>query len=206
MSGSSVQRLYRFHAPIYDWTRWAFLFGRKRAVRALALRSDDAVLEIGCGTGLNFPLLIDGLDPGAGRLTGLDFSLDMLRKARKRSSAKEWRHVDLVGADACRMPFRRSFDAILFAYSLTMIPDWPCALESAHRQLKPGGRLAVLDFGTFPAWGPLGALPRFWLRLHHVEPNRPYVEKMKALFPDFRRVQALGGYYFIGVGTKSEPA
>jgi ubiquinone/menaquinone biosynthesis C-methylase UbiE len=202
LSGSAVQRLYRFHAHIYDWTRWAFLFGRRRAVASLNLRPGDGVLEVGCGTGLNFSLLVDGLDPGAGRLTGLDFSLDMLRKARKRKRARGWDHVDLVDADACRMPLTRSFDAILFAYSLTMIPDWPCALDNAYARLKPGGRLGVLDFDTARGWGPLGAILRFWLRVHHVETKRPYVEKMKSLFPDLHVVRALGGYYLIAVGTK----
>ena len=205
MPRSAVQRLYRFHAPIYDWTRWAFLFGRKRTVRALVLRPTDAVLEIGCGTGLNFPLLVGALDPARGRLVGLDFSLDMLRKAEKRKRAENWRHVDLVGADACRIPLDRSFDAILFAYSLTMISDWARALESAYERLKPGGRLGVLDFDTGSGWGPFGAVLRFWLRLHHVEPKRPYVEKMEALFPELRVVRALGGYYFVAVGTKGAP-
>ena len=99
-----MQRIYRFHAHIYDWTRWAFLFGRRRAVEALDVAPARRILEIGCGTGLNFSLLLERLDPDAGRLTGLDFSMDMLRKARKRKRARNWERVDLLAADACPFP------------------------------------------------------------------------------------------------------
>jgi ubiquinone/menaquinone biosynthesis C-methylase UbiE len=171
-------------------------------VGALSVPPGARILEIGCGTGLNFSLLVNPLDPSEGRLTGLDFSIDMLRKAGKRKRREGWSHVDLVAADACRMPFAGEFDVIFFAYSLTMIPDWPCALEKAYERLAPGGRLGVLDFDTCSGWGPLGGILRFWLRLHHVEPARPYVEKLEELFGKVDVTRGLGGYYFHAVGTK----
>lgn len=203
MHRTAVQRIYRFHAHIYDWTRWAFLFGRRGAVEALAVAPGHRILEIGCGTGLNFPLLLGELGPG-GRLAGLDFSTDMLRKAWKRKRAREWERVDLVAADACRMPFTGTFDRIFFAYSLTMIPDWRCALACAYEALAPGGRLGVLDFGDLGGLGPLGGVLRFWLRLHHVEPARPYVAKLEELFGRVEVTRGLGGYYFHAEAVKGE--
>jgi S-adenosylmethionine-diacylgycerolhomoserine-N-methlytransferase len=203
LARNAVERLYRFHAPVYDWTRWIFLHGRGSAARCLGEDSLRDVLEVGCGTGLNFRHVLRRVDPDRGSLVGLDFSADMLAKARRRRDRKGWNHVRLVRADASRMEFRRRFDAILFAYSLTMIPDWPRALERAHAHLTPGGRLVVLDFSTFDGWGPLKFALRAWLRLHHVETTPPYLARLREIFPGLEVRTRLGRAYFTAVGTKA---
>ena len=203
MEQTAVQRFYRYHAYVYDSTRWMILHGRRRAVERLALRPDSRVLEIGCGTGLNFRYAMERLTPDAGRLTGVDFSDDMLRRAGRRAAARGWSNVDLVQADAAKLDLGRRFDAILFGYSLTMIPDWSGALERAYEHLLPGGRLVVLDFGRFQGWGPLAPVMRTWLRLNHVETLRPYEQKLRALFRDVEMVSWLGGYNFTAIGRRS---
>ncbi len=203
MTATAVQRFYRYHAYVYDFTRWTILRGRGQAVEQLKLRPDAQVLEVGCGTGLNFSQLLARLDPRRGWLTGLDFSEDMLARARRRVAAHGWSNVSLVCADAARMDLGRRFDGILFAYSLTMIPDWLAALERARTHLEPGGRMVVLDFGRFERWGPLGALARGWLRLNHVETRRPYVETMGSLFDRVEVHGRLGGYWFTAVGSNT---
>jgi ubiquinone/menaquinone biosynthesis C-methylase UbiE len=199
---STVQRFYRYHAYVYDFTRWTILHGRRRATERLELRPDASMLEIGCGTGLNFRYVLDKLDPQCGRLTGLDFSADMLHQAEKRVTSRGWSNVELVQGDATTMQLGRKFDGILFAYSLTMIPDWPSAIDRVAEHLKPGGRLVVLDFSTFEGWGPLGAIMRGWLRLNHVEPSRPYIEKLREHFPKLNVTYWLGGYNFTAVGQR----
>lgn len=201
---TAVQTFYRYHAYVYDWTRWMILHGRKQAVARLDLRPDGEVLEIGCGTGLTFRYLLDQLDPQRGRLVGLDFSPDMLRRARKRVAAHGWKNVELVEADAAKLDLGRRFDGILFAYSLTMIPDWQAAIDRAQQHLKPGGRMVVLDFGRFQRWGPLGAVMRGWLRLNHVETLRQYENRLHEVFPDLDVHHWLGGYSLTAVGRRSE--
>jgi len=201
---TAVQTFYRYHAHIYDWTRWTILRGRKRAVARLQLRSDSDVLEVGCGTGLNFRYVLDQLDPERGRLVGVDFSPDMLRRARKRVAAHGWGNVELVEADATELDLKRRFDGILFAFSLTLIPDWRAALDRAKQHLKPGGRLVVLDFGQFKNWGPLGALMRGWLRFHHVETVREYEDGLREVFQDLEVHHWLGDYGLTAVGRRSE--
>jgi ubiquinone/menaquinone biosynthesis C-methylase UbiE len=200
---TAVQTFYRYHAYVYDWTRWMILHGRRRAVARLELRPDSDVLEVGCGTGLNFRYLLAQLDPGCGRLVGLDFSPDMLGRARRRIAARGWSNVELLEADAAALELDRRFDGILFAYSLTMIPDWRAAIARAHQHLKPGGRLVVLDFGQFRRWGPLGALMRGWLRLNHVETLREYEDRLRDVFPALDVHHWLGGYNFTAVGRRS---
>ncbi len=206
MTQSAVQRFYRYHAYVYDSTRWMILHGRRRAVALLGLRADSQVLEIGCGTGLNFRHILEHLNRGgagatpagraAGQLVGLDFSPDMLARAARRVRARGWTNVELVQADAAQLALGRQFDGIFFGYSLTMIPDWAGALARAKEHLRPGGRLVVLDFGRFEHWGPAGAAMRWWLRLNHVETLEPYVEKMQELFGEVNVESWLGGYNF----------
>lgn len=204
MADSAVQGFYRFHAYVYDWTRWTILHGRRRAVAKLGLRPDSEVLEIGCGTGLNFNHVLQELDPNRGRLLGLDFSGDMLKRAKKRVDSRGWPNVELLEADATQLELERRFDGVFFAYSLTMIPDWPQAIERAAAHLKPGGRMVVLDFGRFNRWGPLGAAMRGWLRLNHVETLRQYEEKLREVFPNLEISRWFGGYNFTAVGQYCE--
>jgi len=197
MTAEKVQRFYRFHACLYDATRWLFLRGRRRAVERLDLRPDSAVLELGCGTGLNFAHIVSRLDARTGRLAGVDFSEPMLRRARRRVAARGWPNVGLLQEDAGIVAIPGRFDAVLFAYSLAMMRDWQGALRNAAAHLSPGGRLVVLEFGRFDRWGPAGAGVRRWLRWHHVETRRPYVDALRGLFADVRTEHHLGGYYFI---------
>lgn len=201
MAQTAVQTFYRYHAYVYDWTRWTILHGRRRAVEQLSLRPDSDVLEVGCGTGLNFAYALRKLD-ARGRLTGVDFSADMLRRAARRVAAHAWSNVELRQDDASQMRLGRLFDAILFAYSLTMIPNWPAALRSAHEHLRPGGRLVVLDFSRFGSWGPMAPVMRQWLRLNHVETLAPYEDTLRSIFGQAQVTYWLGGYNFTAVAER----
>jgi ubiquinone/menaquinone biosynthesis C-methylase UbiE len=197
-----VQRYYRFHAAIYDWTRWLVLHRRRRAIQRLELRPDSHVLEIGCGTGLNFATILKTLDPAAGSLTGVDFSPDMLNRAQRRIITNGWTNVELVSGDATRLALGRSFDAALFAYSLSMIPDWEAALRRTWEHLSPGGRLIILDFGEFRGWGPVGRVARGWLRLNHVATTRQYPQRLAEVLGPVSFESWLGGYAFLATATK----
>jgi ubiquinone/menaquinone biosynthesis C-methylase UbiE len=206
LPATAVQRFYQYHAHFYDLTRWMILHGRRRAVDRLELRADSQVLEVGCGTGLNFRLLAERLDAGRGRLVGLDFSHEMLDKARRRVESAGWRNVELLQADAEQMSLGRRFDAIFFSYSIAMIPDWRSALRRAKDHLSPGGRMVVLEFGPFRGWGPLGPVMRAWLRANHVETLNPYADEMRSLFQDCEVHWWMGGYNFTAVGRNEEHA
>src|ERR1700704_1808049 len=68
---------------------------RLRAVRALGLRPGDTVLDMACGTGLNFPLLQKAVGPG-GRIVGVDLTDAMLARAQDRIEANGWAKANLV--------------------------------------------------------------------------------------------------------------
>ncbi|HEY3958003.1 MAG TPA: methyltransferase domain-containing protein [Streptosporangiaceae bacterium] len=127
---------------------------RLRAVQALGLRAGDSVIDIACGTGLNFSLLEQVIGPG-GRIVGVDLTDAMLSRARDRIAANGWSNISLVQADAAGFGFPAGVDAILSTYALSQVPE--CAEVIAHgaQALCAGGRWAVLDLkvpGSTPGW------------------------------------------------------
>ena len=77
---------------------------RLRAVQALGLRPGDSVVDIACGTGLNFSLIEDLIGP-EGRIVGVDLTDAMLAQAQRRIETNGWRNVSLVQADAAEFDF-----------------------------------------------------------------------------------------------------
>ena len=157
-----IQRYYRLQSPIYDATRWTFLFGRGSLLRQAARANPDArtITEFGCGTGTNL-LRLAKLFPEA-TLIGLDLSVDMLRIARART-ARVGSRLQLHHA----MDFKKlknGQDLIVFSYCLSMMnPGWQSTISRAMKVLNPGGLLAVVDFDATPV-----AVYRRFMAANHV--------------------------------------
>jgi len=90
LSKGAIAELYRKRAVNYDFTaNLYYLIGfreyayRRIAVEALSLKRGDTVVEIGCGTGLNFGLIEQQIGP-KGKLIGVNLTEQMLAKAHKR--------------------------------------------------------------------------------------------------------------------------
>jgi ubiquinone/menaquinone biosynthesis C-methylase UbiE len=127
---------------------------RLRTVQALGLRAGDSVIDMACGTGLNFPLIEEAIGPG-GRIVGVDLTDAMLARAKDRIETNGWSNVSLVQADAAGFDFPTEVNGILSTYALSQVPD--CAEVIAHgaAALSEGGRWAVLDLkvpGNTPGW------------------------------------------------------
>jgi len=117
---------------------------RLRAVQALGLRAGDRVIDIACGTGLNFPLIEEAIGPG-GRIVGVDLTDAMLARAQEKVDAHGWSNVILVQSDAVAYDFPAGVNGIMSTYAMTQVPE--CAEVIAHgaAALAAGGRWAVLD-------------------------------------------------------------
>ena len=117
---------------------------RLRAVEALQLRCGAHVVDVACGTGLNFSLLQEQIGP-EGRIVGVDLTDAMLAQAQQRVEANGWSNVSLVQADAAAFEFPSEVDAILSTYALTQVPECREVVANGAAALSAGGRWVVLD-------------------------------------------------------------
>lgn len=127
---------------------------RQRAVRALGLRPGDTVVDLACGTGLNFALLEQAIGP-EGRIIGVDLTDAMLARARDRVVANGWANVSLEHADAAEFGFPTQVDAIVSTYALSQVPESAQVIAHGAAALAPGRRCVVLDLkvpGGTPRW------------------------------------------------------
>ncbi len=117
------------------------------------------MIEVGSGTGRNL-IQIARRYPTA-RLYGLDASAEMLKTA-----SQSLRHAGVEGRVALAHGYAENltpalfgeaapFDAAIFSYSLSMIPDWRLALAAAARSVAPDGLVHIVDFGDLKGLGSL---------------------------------------------------
>lgn len=137
-----VQSLYDRYAPRYDRSAgfWERVLHVPDGRRWIGSRAEGDVLEMGAGTGRNFPFY-----PGTVRLTAIDLSPGMIRVARLRAEELGLT-VDVRMGDAARLDFAGDrFDTVVFGLCLCTIPDDRGAIDEARRVLRPGGRLLALE-------------------------------------------------------------
>lgn len=113
--------------------------------RAAALRGDEAVLDIACGTGIYTRPFAARVPRG--RVVGLDLSRPMLASAVRRAARERLDNVGFVHASALDLPFPESrFAVVNCGAALHLFPDTRRALAEIHRVLEPGGRFTVTAF------------------------------------------------------------
>ena len=137
-----VERAYELYAPVYDFIfNWIFAPGRDSAIRHLAVKPGETILEVGIGTGLNLPLY-----PPSCRLTGIDLSQEMLDKAVERAQKLAMPNVVLKVMDATSLDFAdNEFDKAVATYTISAVPDPVAVLREMCRVVKPGGTLVLLN-------------------------------------------------------------
>ena len=156
LSPSEVRAMFDRISPVYDFMNHAMTAGLDRRWRRLAaetvVRPRDAVLDACCGTGD----LAIAAERAGGRVTGLDFSEQMLVRARGKSDSVEW-----ILGDVTALPFDdASFDAVTVGFGIRNVPDLDAGLAELARVLRPGGRVACLEI-TRPE-GMLKPFFRLW--------------------------------------------
>ena len=162
--GSTRERLietYRKKAKHYDITSRLYPVPgypqraqRLRAVQALGLRPGHTVVDLACGTGLNFSLIEQAIGPG-GRIVGVDLTDAMLAQAQHRIAANDFRNISLVQADAAEFDFPPEVNAIVSTYALSHVPECADVIAHGAAALSAGGRWVVLDLKApenVPRW------------------------------------------------------
>ena len=192
---------------------------KRKLVRLAGIAPGTRALDVCCGTGdIAFALR----DSGAS-VTGLDFSVPMLRVARARVSSPA---PLFLHGDAQHLPFPdNTFDAVTVGYGLRNLASWQRGLEEMRRVAKPGGRVLVLDFGkpTNALWRALyfsylrAGVPVFGKLFCKNAPAYAYIHESLQHYPaqqgvaehmrqlgcrEARVINLLGGAMSINAGTK----
>ncbi len=148
---SDLTTLYQKRANLYDYTSNLYYFigfrmfaYRKKAIKSLKLKKGDTVVEIACGTGLNFPFLVDYVGE-EGKIIGVDISKPMLKKAKKRIERNEWKNVELIQNEASNFNFPTKVDGILATFSITLIPEFDKLTKNASKALAKEKRMVIMD-------------------------------------------------------------
>jgi demethylmenaquinone methyltransferase/2-methoxy-6-polyprenyl-1,4-benzoquinol methylase len=178
-------------------------------VQALGLRAGDSVIDIACGTGLNFPLIEEVIGPD-GRIVGVDLTDAMLAQAQDRIAANGWSNVSLVQADAAGFDFPAEVNAILSTYALTQVPECAEVVARGTGALSPGGRWVVLDLkipDNTPEWLiQLGtAIVRPFASIDQWKMRRPWEAirvAMREELADDSWTELFFGTAFLAVGSR----
>lgn len=116
---------------------------RARAVETLDLDRGDTVVEMGCGTGANFPALREAVG-ATGRVVGVDLVPAMLRRAQRRVDDAGWENVQVVRGDATQPPVAAA-DGLVATFVVGMLDDPSAAVRTWIRCVDAGGRVTLLN-------------------------------------------------------------
>ena len=154
-----VRRMFSAIAPRYDLTNTVISAGlhhvwKRRTVAVLGLRPGERTLDLCCGTGDLARMMAEAVGP-AGSVAAVDFAVPMLVAARRQAAGRPGGQPGsgvapktFLAGDAMQLPFTSAaFDAVAVAFGLRNVADPAGALREIHRVLRPGGRLAILEFG-----------------------------------------------------------
>ena len=140
-------------APRYDLLNHLLSAGidrrwRAAAIKSLGLAGGETVVDVCSGTA-DVALEARRGPSAAARVVGVDFSSAMLALGRQKVElARESRRIALIRGDAMRLPIAsQSADAVTIAFGIRNVERPEAACAELARVLRPGGRLAILEFG-----------------------------------------------------------
>ncbi len=199
MTLDTVRKTFTDWAPIYNPTH-GWLPKRREARLALGVQRGDRVLDVATGTGLNLPHLRE-LVGDEGHVTGVDLTPAMLDIARAQIERHGWENVDVREADAAALPFPdASFDKVICAFALNIIPEYVHAIEEVKRVLVPGGRFVSLEMQsmihTVPNW--LQPIPHICA----VDMRHHTLDELRRVFPDVHVQKYWLGMIFVAVAAR----
>lgn len=194
------------------------------SLRNILDRPDAVVLDVACGTG---DLAIELNRNSQAQIIGTDFCRPMLEFAKTKSDA-ETHSIPYIEGDALDLPFDDDqFDAVTIAFGLRNLAKVDGGLAELHRILKPGGKLAILEFSSpvVPGFGRLFnfyfsyILPRIGGAVSGSRGAYEYLPDSVSKFPNQKRLVAMmnntgfkdvgfqnltGGIAALHLGTKND--
>ncbi len=199
-------RRYDLSAKLYYLAGFRQMAYRKQAIRALDLPHGATVVDIGCGTGLNFPFLQQIIGP-QGTIIGVDLTGAMLEQAQHRIIKHRWTNVELVQCDAAAFPFPPGVNGIISTFALTLVSEYEAVIRNGAQALVPGGRWVVLDFKLPSNWWASLAPLLAWVFVRpfggtlEMAVRHPW-EAMQQYLAHVTMTDLYGGFAYTAVGER----
>ncbi|WP_036488656.1 class I SAM-dependent methyltransferase [Myxosarcina sp. GI1] len=181
---------------------------RQKAIASLNLQPGDTVIDLCCGTGLNFPLLEKAIG-SEGKIIGVDLTDAMLAQAQKRVEKNGWSNVELMQSDVTFYQFPIGVDGIISTWGITLVSECDLAIQNGSQALSPGERWVILDFKIPDNW-----LARFapLLSFLFIRPfggnlqmaSRHPWESLDKYLQNISFTELLLGFAYIAVGQRKE--
>lgn len=152
-TSTDIQAIFNRIAPVYDRLNNDLSLGmhwvwKQMTVSWSAAKAGDTCLDLCCGSGDITQLLAKRIGT-TGKVIGADFAPAQLTIAAERIAKiyPPLANINWVEADVLSLPFADNyFDAATMGYGLRNVTDIPKSLAELHRVLKPGAKVAILDF------------------------------------------------------------
>jgi demethylmenaquinone methyltransferase/2-methoxy-6-polyprenyl-1,4-benzoquinol methylase len=168
----TVREMFSTIAARYDVTNALLSLGLHRLwncqlAKSVLARAPGKILDLCCGTGAIAHELLKRFPTRSAQLTCADFCPGMLTHATAKLApwARLGHQLQYLCADAQQLPLpEQAFDAVTIAYGIRNVAEPVRALAEAHRVLRPGGQLAILEL-TRPRAAWLSWAHRCYLRV-----------------------------------------
>ncbi|EIJ40906.1 MULTISPECIES: class I SAM-dependent methyltransferase [Flavobacteriaceae] len=202
-------RYYDKLSVIYDYiSNWYYKKARNYAIKELQLKNGQTVLNVPCGTGVNFKYFNEYLN-NSGLIIGIDLSSGMLDKAKQKIEKNGWTNIETELNDATKidrnwLDYRNeqiTVDAVFCDLGLSGLPEWRKIIDNMISILKPNGRIVILDWylekpslrGNFVKWIGKG------------EVDRPIYQYLETKVSNFKVDDSFNyGGVFVASGSKPE--
>ena len=194
--GAAIEQ-YRHAAPGYERHMRQLRRLQRAGVEQLSLAAGQTVLDVACGTGLNFQQIVEAIGAD-GRLIGIELSPEMIGQARRRVAEHGWDNVTLLEAPAEEAEINVVADAALFSFTHDVL-QLPAAVANVVASLRPGACVVSVGGKLAASWN----LPvNFFVR----RAAKPYMTTFAGLDRPWRELErhtngmqhrdrALGGAY-----------
>lgn len=155
LDSKKIKRIYTGKVAKYYDLPISHIFNKykKQAFVDSSLKEGDSVLVFCCGTGLDFPEIIKKIGK-EGKITGIDFSAEMLQKARKRIEKKNWKNIELIQTDVTEFKDNSGFqyDSGVCTLGLSIIPEYLIAYHNLLSNVKENGEIIIGDMQLASNW------------------------------------------------------
>ncbi len=211
LKGDQVKGLYEdSRAGRYNRRISHFNLTKRKSIERSKLSAGDSVIVFCCGTGLDFPYVQKEVGL-TGKITGLDFSPNMIKEAERLVESEGWNNVELVEQDILDLDGRYDsrFDAAVCTLGLSIIPEYEKAYRKLNASVRVGGQIIIGDMklatGFKSIFNPLtvSLAKRFGGSVAGHENILKIRELMRHDLDDVIEEDLMLGSYIYLIGTKS---